>query len=105
MLRNLTCWLFWNLKEDMKNRKKQKNYWDKARIIGTFLIPIIIAIFGYFINHTIKENEIRLKYIEIALNILREEPNQETTGLRSWAIDVVQKFLIIEFSEKNFGRT
>ena len=83
----------------MKNRKEQKDYWDKAQIIGTLLIPIAIAVFGIFINNTIKEKEIKLKYIELAISILRDEPKQETIGLREWAINLVQKYSIEKFSE------
>ena len=88
------------LNEKMKNRNSQKNNWDKAQIFGTLLIPVVIAISGYFINNTIKAKEIRLQYLEMALNILSEEPNQETIGLRLWAIDVVEKYSILQFSEE-----
>ena len=84
----------------MKNRNSQKDNWDKAQIFGTLLIPVVIAISGYFINNTIKAKEIRLQYLEMALNILSEEPNQETIGLRLWAIDVVEKYSILQFSEE-----
>ena len=86
---------------NMKNNKNEKkDFWDKTRIIGTLLIPIVIAILGFFINNTIKEKEIKLQYIEMALDILREEPNQDSIGLRLWAIDVAQKYSIIGFSEE-----
>jgi hypothetical protein len=82
------------------NKNRKKDYWDKAQIIGTLLIPIVIAIFGLFLNNTIKEKEIKLQYIEMALGILREEPNQDSIGLRLWAIDVAQKYSIVGFSEE-----
>lgn len=83
----------------MNNRKEQKDCWDILQIIGTLSIPVVIAISGLFINNTIKEKEIKLKYIELAISILRDEPNQETIGLREWAISLVQKYSIEKFSE------
>jgi hypothetical protein len=88
------------LNEMKSHQNKNKNFWDKAQIIGTVLIPVVLAIFGFFINNTIKEKEIKLQYIEMALGILREEPSQDSIGLRLWAIDVVQKYSIVGFSEE-----
>jgi hypothetical protein len=84
----------------MNEKDAKKDWWDKAQIIGTLLIPIVIVISGFLINNTIKEKEIKLQYIEMALGILREEPNQDSIGLRLWAIDVAQKYSIVGLSEE-----
>jgi hypothetical protein len=89
-----------DLNEMKSHQNEKKDLWDKAQIIGTLLIPVVFAIFGFFINNTIKEKEIKLQYIEMALGILREEPSQDSIGLRLWAIDVVQKYSIVGFSEE-----
>lgn len=54
---------------------------------------------GFWIDGTIKEKEIKLKYIEIAVSILQDDPNNDTRRLRLWAIEVVQKFSVVPFSE------
>lgn len=81
----------------------QKDRWDKSQIIvsilSSILIPIVIALAGYFINDTIKDREIRLKYIEIAINILSEKPSQDSIGLRLWAIDIVAKYSELKLSD------
>lgn len=78
----------------------RKDNWDKAQIIGFILIPFVIGIWGYFINDNIKEKEIRLQYLDMALNILSQEPSKDADGMRLWAIDVVEEFAIIQFSDE-----
>ncbi len=77
-----------------------KDNWDKAQIVGTFLITLAIAVSGFLINNTLKDKEIKLQYIEMAIDILKEKPNENTKELRLWAIDIVQDYSIKRFSEK-----
>ena len=79
-----------------KERSEEKElplFWKKLQILCTataaVLIPIAIVVVGHFVNSTIKNNEIRLKYVELAVSILKEKPNPETANLRKWAIDIV----------------
>ena len=81
-----------------------KDNWDKfeilGKVIGVILIPIAISYFGYQYNKSLQQNEIKLKYIEIATSILRDEPNSETREIRSWAIDVLSEYSLVEFDNK-----
>jgi hypothetical protein len=69
----------------------KKDCWDKIKIIFTILTPITIILSGLFINSTLQKNEIKVKYVEIAVRILSSEPTEETSALRNWAIDVLSK--------------
>ncbi len=85
-----------------------KDGWDKADIIGKMvigiLVPVVIAFFGYKINHSIqekaqqqKEIELGQKYIEIAVGILNNDPSKNMP-LREWAIDILKKYSPVEIS-------
>lgn len=81
-----------------------KDNWDKfeilGKVIGVLLIPIAISYFGHQYNKSLQQNEIKLKYIEIATSILRDKPNKETKEIRSWAIDVLSKYSLVGFDKK-----
>ncbi|RLC53305.1 MAG: hypothetical protein DRH89_10730 [Candidatus Cloacimonadota bacterium] len=69
----------------------KKDNWDKIKIVFTILTPIAIIFSGYFINVTLQENEIKVKYVEIAVRILSSKPTEETSALRNWAIDLLNE--------------
>ncbi|MGD8307037.1 MAG: hypothetical protein PVF17_10310, partial [Ignavibacteria bacterium] len=79
----------------MDNNKK-KDGWDKFliifQIISWLAIPTVITIVGSNIESTIKEREIKLKYVELAINILRDEPNVDNKNVRKYAIDILSKY-------------
>jgi len=68
-----------------------KDKWDKDQIIGIILIPIVAAIIGWKVNDSLKNKDVELKYIEIAIDILRDKPKQETKALRLSRIFIVIK--------------
>ena len=68
--------------------------WKKLQVlsisVAALLIPIVLALVGHLVNSTLKEKELRLQYVELAVGILKEEPTQETSNLREWAIEVIE---------------
>ena len=76
-----------------------KDNWDKIRIIGILLIPIILAILGWNVDNSFKESDIKMKYIEIAIDILRDKPKEETTSLRLWAMKVISQYSLVKFDD------
>ncbi len=81
----------------MKNDAPQLTAaWHKAKIIGEIFlgvgalaIPIVIHLSTTDYTNSLKEREIGVRYVEVAIGILREDPNKQNTTLRKWAIDVV----------------
>jgi hypothetical protein len=55
---------------------------------------IVTGAFGYF-SH---QYDLDAKMIELSIGILRAEPTLETTPLREWAIDVLDKRANFKFS-------
>lgn len=82
----------------------KKDGWDKAHILiqgfAYIAIPIVIFGLGLNINSSIQERAINVKYIEIATEILRDEPNKETDPLRDWAIKIIVEYSDIELTEE-----
>jgi len=78
--------------------------WEKVRIIsiviGSVLVPVALVIVGYFVSNALKEKETRVQYVDIATNILKEEPSEANKQLRTWAIDILDKYAPIRFSEE-----
>lgn len=69
----------------------KKDCWDKCKIVLTILTPFAIILSGFIIKSTLQKNEIKVKYVEIAVRILSNEPNEETLALRNWAIDLLNE--------------
>jgi hypothetical protein len=67
-----------------------------STFFGTVIIPIAVAIVGGMISTSIKEKDIRLQYIQLAVSILRtkpaDEPSQGASQLRQWSIDILNEY-------------
>lgn len=100
--------------------------WNKAKIIaeivGLVLIPLVILLISqdYRETETAKANADRkaetdkvlaaqkaetdkaigIQYVKIAIDILRQKPDKETTEFRSWALDTFKKYSAVKPSEK-----
>ncbi len=86
--------------------------WHKTKIVmgiitgiftavGTVLIPLAIAYYTEVHSEALKESEIRVRYVELAIGVLREDPKkQDMQELRTWAITVINKYSKIPLPEK-----
>jgi hypothetical protein len=79
------------------------NSFEKLKIISTsfaaIFIPIIIAILGNLYSQAIKENETRLRLVELSIEILNEKQGIENAGLKKWAIDIINKYSEVPLSD------
>lgn len=75
---------------------KMKNRLKILQTIGVVLIPIAVS----FSSCQMQKNELKQKYIETAVGILKEKPSTSTQGIRSWAIKVFTEYSPIEVDEK-----
>ena len=82
--------------KDIASKKDNFIKWEKleilSRLFASILIPLIVTIVGGNISNSIKESEVRLKYIQVSLEILKEPPKPETENLRKWAIETLNQF-------------
>ena len=63
-----------------------------SKILAALAIPIILAYIGNQYSTAIKERELQGKFVELAVDILREEPTSETDSLRAWATKVIDRY-------------
>lgn len=108
-----------------------KDSWDKmqaaAALIASVFVPLAVAFVGSSYSNAMKDAENRLRYVELAIGILRAEPNRDTLALRGWAVEVLSsqssvplsdeaksqlkasalasKFLIFQYKGPNSGST
>ncbi len=72
--------------------------WEKIKILsGLFAaiaVPIVIAIVGQAIAVILKRNDVEIKVMELAIQILRDDPKNtpETPTLREWAMSVIDDY-------------
>lgn len=91
-----------------KKRDEGKNYSRKEfifEIIKLILIPIIIAALSIYYTYSQKENEIRVKYVELAIDILKSQKTKENKHLRIYARDIIKEYSIVKLNknvEKEF---
>ena len=71
------------------DRKEVKDNWDKAKIIAEIAKIIAIICVGVVINTTLNRREQDLKYIQLAVGILQTKPNETVSGLREWAVEII----------------
>jgi hypothetical protein len=82
---------------------KKKDFWDKfstfSQMISWLAIPVIIAIIGGNINSSLKDKELKQKYIEIAVGILQSDPVSGDDNIRDWAAKVISRYSEIPFDQ------
>ena len=74
--------------------KSTKDFWDKIRTIAIAAIPVVIAVVGNSFSASMKEKEIRLKTVEIAITVLRSRSST-----------IIQAFPWARQPKKNFLKT
>ena len=57
--------------------------------VSAIAVPIIIAIVGNNYTSSIKDRELRIEYVRIAVDILGSEPTDTNRPIRGWAVDVI----------------
>jgi hypothetical protein len=79
---------------------QKKDCWDIVSIIAQLLIPVVLGVGTWTLNKTLQQNELRAKNLEIAVSILRAEPNDKTRAIREWALKVFLDYSAVKPSEK-----
>ena len=81
------------------------NNWEKAKTLGnltaTILIPVVLLVVGNSFSNSVKDKELALKYVELATGVLKEEPKENTKGLREWAAKVISHHSEIKMNNES----
>jgi hypothetical protein len=67
----------------------KKDFWDKLQVstvsIAALAVPVALGLLGNAFNAATKEKEVRIKTVEIAIDVLAKDPDKSTPFLRDWA--------------------
>jgi hypothetical protein len=55
------------------NEKPRKDWWDKADIVGKWVVAVVIALVGWWIQNVVTTQNTGKDYIGIALGILERK--------------------------------
>lgn len=81
-----------------------KDRWDKmqaaAALIASVFVPLAVAFVGSSYSNAMKDAENKLRYVELAIGILRAEPNRDTLALRGWAVEVLSSQSSVPLSDE-----
>jgi len=58
----------------------------------TVIVALLSGVVGSVLTYLIHRREIGVKMIEVAIGILRGEPDDNTKALRDWAVDVLAHY-------------
>ena len=84
----------------MTEKPQEKDNWDKAKIVADILKIVAILGVGLAINTSLKSRELDLKYTQLAVGILQTEPNESVSGLRAWAVEIIDSISGTPLTEK-----
>ncbi|QTF93590.1 hypothetical protein [Halomonas sp. BM-2019] len=84
-----------------------KDTWDKLAVLSGFLaavfVPLALGLAGHWYTDAIRDRETSLKerefareWVQLSLEVLREETAEENTVLREWAVDVLNHYSDVE---------
>lgn len=70
-----------------------------STLLATVFIPVVLGLVGHWYTAALKDREIQSRYIELAINILNEEPSDQNKKVRSWAARIIDKYSEIKIGE------
>ncbi len=86
---------------EVKNEDLPKN-WKKINVltgvVATLIIPITVIVIGNSFSTAIKDKEIKLKYVELAIDILNKG-DQSNERTKKWAIWVFRSDYATHFGQ------
>lgn len=78
-------------------------FWEKLKVVSlvtaSLMVPLVVAYLGNAVSKDQKDKEIGVRYVELAVGILRTEPNPQTEALREWAVAVVDHYSQLPLSK------
>lgn len=79
------------------------DFWERLKIgsgvIAAVVIPLALAYIGNKYSSAIKERELQGRFVELATDILREEPVDQNKALRNWATKVIDEYSGVKLTD------
>ena len=74
----------------MESNQKFWEIWKAvSTTVGIILIPILVAVIANIYAKASKESELKNKYVEMALEILKNPDSANDENLKEWAVDLI----------------
>jgi hypothetical protein len=70
-----------------------------AVILASVAVPLVVAYFGNSMAAANKESENKVKYVELAVSLLKTDPKPEARALREWAVELLNAHAPVKLSE------
>lgn len=70
-----------------------------SHIIAVIAIPVITLIIGQEYTESVKERDVQGRFVELAIDVLKEKPKKENKNVRDWAIQIVNKYSGVKMNE------
>ena len=80
---------------------RKRGLFDWLGLLTKFLValtPLAVALFGAMYSSALKEREVRAQFVEISLEILRQDTNSTAPELRAWATEVIDSYSGVRLS-------
>uniref|UniRef100_UPI001E3ED010 hypothetical protein n=1 Tax=Vibrio parahaemolyticus TaxID=670 RepID=UPI001E3ED010 len=80
------------------------DYMEKFKVlinaIATLVIPLVIAFVGHQYTVALKDKDAQLRFVELSIGVLSEDPTKDNQALRTWAARVVDKYSGVGFTKE-----
>lgn len=81
----------------MKDNNKSGWFFELIKIV---IVPLTIAFVSIYYTNVQKDSEINLKYIELAIDILKQPNSDSNQYLKEYAKDIIKKYSEVPLSKK-----
>ncbi len=68
--------------------------------LASLLIPLAMIYLGHLYKESETEEGLHRRYVEIAVNILQQDPSKESLEMRKWAIQILNKYSEVPIEAK-----
>jgi hypothetical protein len=83
----------------MPDEVKPPDAWERiskvANMLAIVAIPVVLGVYGNVVSQSIKDKELGLAYVELAVSILVDDPvdgSEDDKALRRWASDILGEY-------------
>jgi hypothetical protein len=81
-----------------KTRRAAIDWWARGLAVLALAVPFVSALATSCSTERVKESDNRVRYVELAIGVLRTSPTPDTSAVREWAIDILNEHSTVKLS-------
>lgn len=70
-----------------------------SALAASIFIPLVVFFVGNSYSNSIKESEIKVRYVELAISILKSDFSEKNSELKDWAVKLLDNQSPVRLSE------